>query len=96
MKSRKLELVTLKPLQAKFKTNQRIPVSGTYRVVHSFHRLPQEVPLVRDERFPRCSKCDEEVVFELVTLSRRLKSRYGDIVWNQLLEMLNTDEPNAA
>jgi hypothetical protein len=40
--------------------------SGIYRVLHSQHRLPAEITLIRDHSFPRCSKCSEPVYFELV------------------------------
>jgi hypothetical protein len=50
----------------KHHTDETVPQSGIYRVRHSKHRLPHEVTLLRDERFPRCAKCDSAVVFELV------------------------------
>ena len=50
----------------KHHTDETVPHSGIYRVRHSKHRVPHEVTLLRDERFPRCAKCDSDVVFELV------------------------------
>jgi hypothetical protein len=32
---------------------------------HSEHRLPQAVTLIKNQSFPRCSKCSEPVYFEL-------------------------------
>jgi hypothetical protein len=40
--------------------------SGIYRVRHEKHRLPHEVTLLKDQQFPRCSKCKDAVVFELI------------------------------
>jgi hypothetical protein len=50
----------------KFHTEEVVPQSGIYRVRHRKHRLPHEVTLLRDQRFPRCAKCQQAVVFELV------------------------------
>ena len=47
-------------------TGAEISQSGIYRVVHETHRLPHEVTLLRDERFPKCSQCHDAVVFEFV------------------------------
>jgi hypothetical protein len=48
------------------RTGSAVPDSGIYRVSHSQHRLPQEVTLLKNQSFPRCSKCAEPVYFELV------------------------------
>ncbi len=48
------------------RTGESIPRSGIYRVTHLSHRLPHEVTLLRDQQFPRCSECQNAVVFELV------------------------------
>jgi hypothetical protein len=34
--------------------------------MHDAHRLPQEVTLLENQSFPRCSKCSEPVYFKLV------------------------------
>ncbi len=49
-----------------FKTGESIPDSGIYRVVRQRHRVPHEVTLLRNEQFPRCSKCQHAVTFELL------------------------------
>jgi|SRR5437588_12692534 len=49
-----------------FRTGEQIPESGIYQVIHREHRLPHEVTLLRDEIFPKCAKCHDAVVFELV------------------------------
>ena len=62
-----LHLVKSAPTKTvKHHTDETVPKSGIYRVRHSKHRVPHEVTLLRDERFPRCAKCDSAVVFELV------------------------------
>lgn len=49
-----------------FSCGDKIPESGIYRVVHRDHRLPHEVTLLRDQLFPRCTRCEGSVYFELV------------------------------
>jgi len=54
-------------LQAlRFRTGLKIRQTGIYRVLHSKHRLPHEVTLLKGEYFPRCSNCGSAVQFELV------------------------------
>jgi hypothetical protein len=60
--------------RAAFRTGVVIPKSGIYRVIHGAHRLPHEVTLFADGVFPRCSKCEDEVVFELLHAVPALKS----------------------
>ena len=48
------------------RTGCNIPESGIYQVLHPQHRLPREVTFIKDQPFPRCSKCDEPVCFALV------------------------------
>jgi hypothetical protein len=50
----------------KYHTGDLVPDSGIYRVVHSVHRLPHSVTICKGERFPRCAKCADKVVFELI------------------------------
>lgn len=67
---RKLRLVSsrhsMPKAKAQFLCGDKIPESGIYRVVHRAHRLPQEVTLLRDQIFPRCTRCEHSVYFELV------------------------------
>jgi hypothetical protein len=49
-----------------FRTGETIKESGIYRVYHNQHRLPHEVTLLQGQQFPRCAKCDDAVMFELV------------------------------
>lgn len=48
-----------------FRTGELAPETGIYRVVHTGHRLPHEVVILKGQRFPRCSKCTSSVLFEL-------------------------------
>jgi hypothetical protein len=50
----------------RFRCGDKILESGIYRVVHSNHRLPHEVTLLCDQLFPKCTKCDDSVYFEMV------------------------------
>jgi hypothetical protein len=52
--------------QPTFRTGEPIAESGIYRVIHKAHRLPHEVTLLKDQVFPRCAKCRDEVKFELI------------------------------
>jgi hypothetical protein len=54
------------PEMNQFRCGDKIMESGIYLVVHSNHRLPHEVTLLRDQLFPKCSRCEDSVYFELV------------------------------
>lgn len=54
------------PHRGRFRTGERIPYSGIYKVFHALHRLPHEVTLLDGEIFPRCLKCDSSVEFQLI------------------------------
>jgi hypothetical protein len=54
------------------KTGEPVLESGIYRVMHAEHRLPGEVTLLKGAEFPRCSKCNEPVTFEVVALTPKL------------------------
>jgi len=49
-----------------FTTGQFIPESGIYATHHLHHRLPREVTLLKGQQFPRCGRCGNRVLFELV------------------------------
>jgi hypothetical protein len=49
-----------------FETGRMVPETGIYRVSHVSHRLLHEVVILKGERFPRCAKCNEAVLFDLV------------------------------
>jgi hypothetical protein len=67
-KPRKLRLLARQnmPEKKQFRCGDKILESGIYRVVHRNHRLPHEVTLLRDQLFPKCTKCEDSVYFELV------------------------------
>jgi len=67
-KVRKLRLLARHkmPEKKQFRCGEKILESGIYRVVHRNHRLPHEVTLLRDQLFPKCTRCDDSVYFELV------------------------------
>ena len=50
----------------RYRTGLQVPFSGIYNVIHKQHRLAHEVTLLKSNTFPRCSKCDKAVQFELV------------------------------
>lgn len=67
-KARKLRLVARRamPQKKQFRCGEKILESGIYRVVHRKHRLPHEVTLLRDQLFPKCTRCEDSVYFALV------------------------------
>lgn len=65
------------PHRPRFRTGERIPYSGIYRVFHEGHRLPHEVTLIDGETFPRCLKCDYAVEFELLQTAPDLRNDGG-------------------
>jgi hypothetical protein len=69
-----------------FKTDQLVPETGLYAVVHENHRLPNEVTLLRDQAFPRCSKCTEAVRFRALQLAPHAERR-GCVVVYELPEL---------
>jgi len=50
----------------RYKTGERTPLTGIYKVTHKDHRLQHQVTIIGDEQFPRCAKCANDVFFELV------------------------------
>jgi hypothetical protein len=47
-------------------SGETAPFTGIYRVFHGEHRLSHEVTILRANLFPACSKCANQVHFELV------------------------------
>jgi hypothetical protein len=48
-----------------FRTNDLVPASGIYEILHAQHLLAKQVVLFKSERFPKCSRCDFPVTFLL-------------------------------
>ena len=76
----------------RYRTGDTVPETGVYRVTHTAHRLPHEAVLVRDERFPRCAKCRDEVLFELAYAAPDLFDRFRYRVYELPVA---EDEPTA-
>jgi hypothetical protein len=67
-------------MATEYKSSDRIPASGIYRVVHSQHRLAHEVTLIEGQVFPPCAQCQQEVRFELVRVLPTLeRERRGNV-----------------
>jgi len=49
-----------------FCCGEAAPATGIYRVFHGEHRLSHEVTVLEGNLFPVCSKCTNQVHFELV------------------------------
>jgi hypothetical protein len=52
------------PRQPFLRSGDAIRESGIYRVFHNSHRGSHEVTLLRDEVFPPCERCGDDVRFE--------------------------------
>jgi hypothetical protein len=79
-----------------YKSPASIPVSGIYRVLHAQHRLPHEVTLISGQTFPPCSKCHNEVRFELVReLPELARERRGSVSLYSL-PVLDEEEEDSA
>ena len=68
MAQRKLSIVSRieKPQVVYHRAGEPIAQTGIYRVFHSDHRLSHEVTLLQGEKFPECSKCKDDVHFQLM------------------------------
>jgi hypothetical protein len=65
-KSNDPETLLQEAMAETYKTGETVPHSGIYRVSHSEHRLPHEVTLLRGNTFPPCSKCGNNVAYNLL------------------------------
>ncbi len=70
-------MVKSKPPKSKFRVGEVIPASGIYQVFHLLHRASHDVTLLKDEKFPPCNKCGENVYFELVREVPEINEDYG-------------------
>jgi hypothetical protein len=59
-----------------------VPKSGIYRVTHDSHRLMHEATLLKNDRFPVCKQCGQQVRFELLRAVKnpRILSGYHAIL----------------
>jgi len=80
------------------RTGIGVPESGIYRVSHSQHALPLEVTLLKDQTFPRCSRCNEPVFYELVRSAPALVNVHPSTFRVALYELpeLSTNEEAAS
>jgi hypothetical protein len=69
------------PGQKVFETGMLVPETGIYLVVHSAHRLPHEVVVIKGQRFPRCKECGDTVLFELLHAAPDLYGHTTKIVF---------------
>src|SRR3954447_25336518 len=65
-KSEESETLVRGAMGIKFNTGEIVPQSGIYQVIHTEHRLPHEVTLLRSNPFPPCAQCGSEVNFKLL------------------------------
>jgi hypothetical protein len=77
----------------KFNTGEIIPQSGIYQVIHTEHRLPHEVTLLRSNPFPPCAQCGNNVTFKLL---RGITVDSFAIILNSIPEMTDSQVLAAA
>lgn len=94
---RELHIVTRNGFPAPspyFRAGETIPETGIYRVFHAGHRVSHEVTLLRDETFPRCSACGNEVHFEQFCCIPGIEQD-ADFRARKLFEVPHPEEPQA-
>jgi hypothetical protein len=89
---------TKAPSGTGLRTGCSVPEGGIYRTSHPQHNLPPEVTLLRNQRFPRCSRCNEPVLFELVRSAPALLNVHPSTFTVALYELpeLSPDEEAAS
>ena len=82
----------------KLRTGCSVPDSGIYSVSHPQHALPREITLLREQMFPRCSRCGEPVFYELVRSAPAAVSAHPSTFKVALYELpeLSADEEAAS
>lgn len=50
-----------------YRSGDKVPCTGLYRVSHYQHRMPHDAVLRSGETFPACNKCGKRVMFRLST-----------------------------
>lgn len=79
----------------RYSTGDLVPATGIYRVTHNLHRLPHEAVLLANERFPRCARCNSDVLFELAYAAPDLLPTYRTRIYELPVvenEFQNQDE----
>ena len=49
-----------------FKTNEEVPRSGIYRVLHTEHSI-RDIRLLKGKTFPACPRCSSAIRFTLIS-----------------------------
>lgn len=78
-----------------FRTGQKVPESGIYKVTHGDHRLPHEVTLLKDQTFPRCGKCADLVEFTVIAIAPAIGERRGRIILYELPVLADPEKRSA-
>lgn len=55
------------PSAVPFSSGSTVPRSGVYGTLHARHHLVLEANLIQGHIFPSCPRCDDPIVFKLVT-----------------------------
>lgn len=81
------------PKNRTFETGDSAPEAGIYLVVHSAHRLPHEVVVSKGQKFPKCQKCGDAVLFELLHTASDLFPQRIKFIYE--LPVIEEDEESA-
>jgi hypothetical protein len=76
-----------------YETGDIAPETGIYMVVHSAHRLPHEAVVIQGQRFPKCQKCGDTVLFELLHAAPDLYRHKTSLVFE--LPVIEEEEDSA-
>lgn len=55
------------PSAVLFSNGNTVPRSGVYGILHIRHHLTLEAHLIQGHIFPSCPRCDDSVMFKLIT-----------------------------
>jgi hypothetical protein len=83
------------PQLSALRTGETVGKSGIYRVVHTEHRLPDEVTLMDGHIFPSCEKCAASVEFEFLRPVTNPTSRKGSEPFHVVIHALPVLEDEA-
>jgi hypothetical protein len=64
-------------MQRTFKPGEIAPCSGIYQVRHAQHRLEHSVTILKNDQFPACRKCGDQVTFRLERMVSESKAVHG-------------------
>jgi hypothetical protein len=80
------------PAKKSYKSGDKVPVGGIYKVSHAEHRVPHEVTLLAGQVFPPCARCGNQVTFQVLRRVKALNQRRERIVLHALPVLEDSSE----